>query len=404
MLSRFPHWVRLGLLLALMTGSQSGCQSWRAPSFNMFPWSKKPSPEKIVGTKPPSTLPSAPSNSGATALVQDTSNSLGPISPASRNTPSPIPGSPTVGSSVNMAMAGNPSGSMQPASMAGGAIPSPGTAAANNGFTPGNYNLPQSRMPPNATASMASNPYGGAPTSAVPYGANPGSMNPYGSTLPTTPNNPVNASYNGGPVTVAPGQAGVNYPNNIPNLPAAYGGPSLPPAGSPGPASYGPSMGLPPSSNLPPSMGLPPSSSFPPGSSLPPSMGLPPGGMAPQGYSVPTTPSGGLPVGSLSQPATLPGLSLPVNPNLPPSAAMPSGAAMPPGAAMPSGGSMPAGFLLPPSNSMTAPAVTVPAVTVPAVTVSQGQPGLSSAPAGAYRPGSVGRSTSYDFSGQSQVR
>jgi hypothetical protein len=240
MLSRFQHWVCSGVLLAFLAGSQTGCQSWKTPSFNMFPWSKKPSPDKIVGTKPPSTLPSSPSTSGSTMLAQDTSKSGGPISPASRNTPSSIPGTPTGASSSSVAM------------------PSPGAAAANNGFTPGTYNVPQNRGPagapnPYAANPYAANPYAAAPNSipqpaTMPPGANPyamaqapGNINPYGSSLPTTTGNPVspasmavppmsappmNASFN-----ATPSQPGPNFQNNIPNLPVAYGGPGLPPPG-----------------------------------------------------------------------------------------------------------------------------------------------------------------------------
>jgi len=95
--SRFPIWVRSGLLLAVLAGSQTGCKAWKMPGSDMFPWSKKPSQDKLLGTKPPTNLPS----SNATTLVQDSSSSSGatsggatssgPVSPAARNTPSPIP-------------------------------------------------------------------------------------------------------------------------------------------------------------------------------------------------------------------------------------------------------------------------------------------------------------------------
>jgi hypothetical protein len=344
MLSRFQHWVCSGVLLAFLAGSQTGCQSWKTPSFNMFPWSKKPSPDKIVGTKPPSTLPSSPSTSGSTMLAQDTSKSGGPISPASRNTPSSIPGTPTGASSSSVAM------------------PSPGAAAANNGFTPGTYNVPQNRGPagapnPYAANPYAANPYAAAPNSipqpaTMPPGANPyamaqapGNINPYGSSLPTTTGNPVspasmavppmsappmNASFN-----ATPSQPGPNFQNNIPNLPVAYGGPGLPPQGVPSltppstgtPVPYGPATTLPPSSV--PSLALPPSPSsqipipqFPGGQ---PSI---PQGVGPQGSGS----FGGMPTGAI------------------PSAGMPAGSGA------------------------------------------------------AYRPGSVNRNTGYDFSGQSQVR
>ena len=100
--SRFPIWVRSGLLLAVLAGSQTGCKAWKMPGADMFPWSKKPSQDKLLGSKPPTNLP----GSSATTLVQDSSGSgpamsgpamstsaasSGPVSPAPRNTPSPLP-------------------------------------------------------------------------------------------------------------------------------------------------------------------------------------------------------------------------------------------------------------------------------------------------------------------------
>ncbi|MFM7975277.1 MAG: hypothetical protein ACKO8U_09415, partial [Pirellula sp.] len=149
MLSRFPNWVRSGLLLAMLAGTQTGCQTWKSPSFNMFPWSKKPSADKIVGTKPPTNLPTS------------SSSTSGPVSPALRNTPSPVPGSPT----PNTNLASNPAG----------AIPSPGTAAANNGFTPGTYNVAQPRTNP-----ASPNPYATAPNGANPNAVSPNAVSPYG--------------------------------------------------------------------------------------------------------------------------------------------------------------------------------------------------------------------------------
>ena len=263
MLSRFPNWVRSGLLLAMLAGTQTGCQTWKSPSFNMFPWSKKPSADKIVGTKPPTNLPSSSSSStGVTSLAQDPSKSGGPVSPATRNTPSPVPGTPT----PNTNLASNPPG----------AIPSPGTAAANNGFTPGTYNVAQPRTTPAAPNNFAANPNGSNPYAAmppttqpngvVPSGALPNGFTPNGSipngsmsgaSLPGTVTNtnpyglaqaPVGqagtmsqAPSNNNPYgsTLPPGGSGIrsavygpvplpnnNSQNNIPNLPPAYGGPS----------------------------------------------------------------------------------------------------------------------------------------------------------------------------------
>ncbi|MFY8070965.1 MAG: hypothetical protein ACOVNQ_04720, partial [Pirellula sp.] len=280
MLSRFPNWVRSGLLLAMLAGTQTGCQTWKSPSFNMFPWSKKPSADKIVGTKPPTNLPTS-SSSGVTSLAQDPSKSGGPVSPATRNTPSPVPGTPT----PNTNLASNPPG----------AIPSPGTAAANNGFTPGTYNVAQPRTTPAAPNNFAANPNGSnpyaamppttQPNGAVPSGALPNGFTPNGSipngsmsgaSLPGTVTNtnpyglaqaPVGqagtmsqAPSNNNPYgsTLPPGGSGIrsavygpvtlpnnNSQNNIPNLPPAYGGPanSIPVSGIP--VSGTPSFGNP---------------------------------------------------------------------------------------------------------------------------------------------------------------
>lgn len=422
MLSRFPSWVRFGLLLAVLAGTQTGCQSWKTPSFNMFPWSKKPSPDTIAGTKPPTNLPGAPASSGTSSLAQDTSKQSGPTSPATRNTPSPIPGAPATASPTNLAMGNSamPNGSAS-------ATPSPGAAAANNGFTPGNYNVPQTRtptgtLPPNASNQVANNPYGpnpyasnayaASPNGSVPAGVSPaggipqGSMptnglpnygtpaglnpaatprtasaaNPYGSTAPAS------AMYN-----AAPGQANIGYPagmpsgnvgamppmqGNIPNLPAAYGGPGLaqPPAGLQ-PQGFAP-QGL-PQQGLP-SQGLP---------SLPPT---------PVSGQSTYTPAGALPPGS-------------VNPSL-----LPPGQAA---SAMPTGGSYPSSTgpqMLPPGSvsPSLAPQGTWPAASLPpgipsaagnASTATQ-PPAYTPAGPTTYRPGSIGRTTSYDFSGQNQVR
>ncbi|MFM9064163.1 MAG: hypothetical protein ACKOOI_14200 [Pirellula sp.] len=133
-----------------------------------------------------------------------------------------------------------------------------------------------------------------------------------------------------------------NSQNNIPNLPPAYGGSAngIPVSGVP---AYG-NPGLAP-------QGIP--------------QGIPQG--LPQGLSqgvpqgIPQMIPQGMPQGVPSLP------NLPNSPGLPPS-------------------SIPSAQLLPSSSA----------------------PGMPSLPpassSGAYRPGSVGRSTSYDFSGQNQVR
>jgi hypothetical protein len=364
MLSRFPNWVRSGLLLALLAGSQTGCQTWKSPSFNMFPWSKKPSADKIVGTKPPTNLPSSPSSSSVSSLAQDTSKSGGPVSPSTRNTPSPVPGA----------------------------------AAANNGFTPGTYTVAQNPSAPGGANSYAANPYGSNPYAAMPNGSVPnaaipngsvpnvgmmpnGSMpmgsgpnaanpygmvqapsgqagmmpkapsnnNPYGSTLPAGPSGSMNVSFNAPPT-----QPNINYQNNIPNLPPAYGGPaySSPVNGNQGLVPQGIPQGI--------SQGIP--------------QGVPQG--IPQGMlqGVPQGMPQGVPQGI---------------PSLPPAGLNTPGAY----GSLPS---LPTGSGLPPSS--------VPGTPVPPTASAPGMPSLPPSSGGAYRPGSVGRSTSYDFSGQNQVR
>ena len=361
MLSRFPNWVRSGLLLALLAGSQTGCQTWKSPSFNMFPWSKKPSADKIVGTKPPTNLPtSSSSSSSVSSLAQDTSKSGGPVSPSTRNTPSPVPGA----------------------------------AAANNGFTPGTYTVAQNPSAPGGANGYAANPYGSNPYAAMPNGAMPnaampngsvpnvgmmpnGSMpmgsgpnaanpygmvqapsgqagmmpkapsnnNPYGSTLPAGPSGSMNVSFNAPPT-----QPNINYQNNIPNLPPAYGGPAYnsPVNGNQGLVPQGIPQGMP--------QGVP--QGIPQGMLQGVPQGMPQG--VPQG--IPSLPPAGL---------NAPGAygSLP---------------------------SLPTGSGLPPSS--------VPGTPVPPTASAPGMPSLPPSNSGAYRPGSVGRSTSYDFSGQNQVR
>jgi hypothetical protein len=364
MLSRFPNWVRSGLLLALLAGSQTGCQTWKSPSLNMFPWSKKPSADKIVGTKPPTNLPSSPSSSSVSSLAQDTSKSGSPVSPSTRNTPSPVPGA----------------------------------AAANNGFTPGTYTVAQNPSAPGGANNFAANPYGSNPYGAIPNGAMPngampnssasnvgmmpnGSMpmgsgpnaanpygmvqapsgqagmmpkapsnnNPYGSTVPPGQPTPTIVSFN-----APPNQPNINYQNNIPNLPPAYGGPAYSPPvnGNQGLVPQGIPQGIP--------------QGVPQGVPQVTTQGIPQG--VPQG--IPSLPTAGL-----NAPAAYGSLpNFPASPGLPPSS-------------VPSLGPNP-----------------VPGTLVPPTTSAPGMPSLPPSSSGAYRPGSVGRSTSYDFSGQNQVR
>jgi hypothetical protein len=153
--------------------------------------------------------------------------------------------------------------------MAGSAngMPSPGAAASNNGFTPGNFNIPPNRSTTGMPATALSVP-------------NPNASNPYGSTPPAS------GVYTAGAAPIGTG---------IPNLPAAYGGPSnqplgtpsLPPAAASAPSNYSsggsfaPQGMMPPQGSLPPQGMLPAQATMPPQATMPQQGMLPPQGMMP---------------------------------------------------------------------------------------------------------------------------
>ena len=51
MRSRLPNWIRLGMVLAVIAGTQTGCKSgWKMPGSDMFSWTRKPSESTLAGT------------------------------------------------------------------------------------------------------------------------------------------------------------------------------------------------------------------------------------------------------------------------------------------------------------------------------------------------------------------
>jgi len=303
MRSRLPSWIRTGIVLAVIAGTQSGCKSgWKMPGADMFSWTRKPSETTLSGTGPSVAMPSSTTASNSTG-------SGVPTSPATRSSPSTINSTaanpPTAtrpfgqpAGPYGQAGAG-PYGQMNPnTAMANQALPAAGTAATANGYTTGNYATNQAP----ATQLASANPYG-APAAypqSAPYGNPPAAM--ARTTMPPSP-----AATAGFP----PGGGPSGATASIPTTPYGF----APPAGP----------------------------SFAQGA-LPPNAGY--------------VPLGSAPVAAV--PAGFGGGSLP--PSLPPQTSMP----------VAYGGGVPAGM---------------PSVVAP-----------NQASTATYRPGSVARQTSYDFS------
>ncbi len=305
MRSRIPSWIRTGLLLAVVAGTQSGCKSgWKMPGSDMFSWTRKPSASTLAGNSPSVTMPTpvTMATTGTTA-----SNAKGPQSPALRS--SPTTPSSIVNTNTNRTPAApygrtgaGPYGMPNTNTPGGGGTPTPmntiattppasGGAALNNGYSTGNYG-------PTPTRPMA-----GAPNNPIAMTPN----NPYGNMQPLAP---------------------------LPTMPngLAGGTPPAPPSNTP-PSGYGfvPPPGTVPNMNM---VSTPPPANYPPaGNSIVPSMPVAYGG------------SGNLP------------------PSIPPQSSMPNAY----------------------GGAQSAPAA-------PAVVNNVGTP--------AYRPGSMARQTSYDFSNQ----
>jgi hypothetical protein len=278
----------------------------------------------------------------------------------------------------SMARTSMPNGSMPNAAMPNGAmpngvagsaagpspygVPGAGVAASNNGYSTGVYNTAPGRS---VNGGLASSPNGLMPPAgpaAMPSGNPYGNTNPNGASTVSFNSNPSPTGYSAGGYPSTPGMnpGAMQAPNGSPAAPygsanptygsanPTYGGAPMPPAMNAKP--YGAPAGLPPA-GLPPA-GLSPAG-FPPANM--PSMGLPPNGAAPNFGQAP----------NMVQPASNPSWGtqqLPAAQTLPPAYGGPS--------------TQPVGTpSVPPASS-----------------------------GGVYRPGSVGRSTNYDFSGSSATR
>lgn len=210
MRSRLPNWIRTGMVLAVIAGTQTGCKSgWKMPGSDMFSWTRKPSESTLAGTGPSIAMPS----NGA------------PTSPSTKSTPSPInstalnntkPSSP-YGQGVTSPY-GQPSAQNTLAN-----VPGAGTAATQNGYSTGNYATTPQR--PMAGAAQGY----GAPGTPAP-GYNQLAQNPYGPAMQGAPQNASVPPMVGAPS--AGGPAAYGAPQGYPAPTHSVAGPnSLPPAG-----------------------------------------------------------------------------------------------------------------------------------------------------------------------------
>ena len=275
MRSRLPNWIRLGMVLAVIAGTQTGCKSgWKMPGSDMFSWTRKPSESTLAGTGPSIAMPS----NGA------------PTSPSTKSTPSPInstalnntkPSSP-YGQGVT-----SPYGQPAAPNAAGGLANAPGagTAATQNGYSTGNYATTPQRPMAGAAPSY------GAPGTPVPGVNNQLAQNPYG---PSGYGVPPNGAVAAGPAGVAPSAGG----------PTAYGAPQGYPV--PMQSVAGPNS-------------LPPAGSVAYGATLPPAApGVVPNGIPNTNPYVPNAGANSVPMNTVSYGAG----SLP--PSLPPASSMPN--------------------------------------------------------------------------------
>lgn len=231
MRSRLPSWVRFGLVLAVVAGTQVGCSSgWKMPGSDMFSWKRKPSESTLTGSGPSIQMP----NSSASSVSSNSGSS-----PASRNTPSTINStavnggrqSGPYGQSNNAA---NGSGAGLSANTVGyqtirttdarTAVPGAGGAANSNGFT--------SPYAGQITPVAYPNPGipGGMPNTATP---NPYSVAP----APTQFANPQASQPTPGPYSLPPAGPGLP-PSGVAGLPPS---PAAPSYGSAAPSQYAPS-------------------------------------------------------------------------------------------------------------------------------------------------------------------
>jgi len=201
MRTKLANWTRLAVVVVVVAGTQTGCKSgWKMPGSDMFSWSKKPSESTLAGSSPSLSMPSG--------------SPTGPVSPAQRNTPSPLANNAAnggrTGSPYGAANSSGPTFNMPPNSPlanTGGA----GTVASSNGYTNGPYGMVSNQ--PRPTGVPAQGGYG-APNSAI---ANSGYGAPANGYSPNAP---------GSNAAVATGYAPAPnaYTANPSSLPPAYGG------------------------------------------------------------------------------------------------------------------------------------------------------------------------------------
>ncbi|MCA9190197.1 MAG: hypothetical protein KDB03_00490 [Planctomycetales bacterium] len=334
------------VILALVCCSFStvGCKSasWKSPA-SLFSWNREPSVETLVGQ----------------------GNSATPESPASKYTANPIVSadkSPSTGGgySATPSYASNNSSSYGNAS-SGVAVPGAGLAAKANGYQTGPYSMSSS------TASAVP----GVGTNAASSNLATNLPNPYGGSYASTPG--VSPSVYGNPS--AGYSSGASTPNSLP-IPSsvqqsmASANVGAPLNSIPSPNSGGFNSGSPNFGSGGPNASL--ASTSLPANSLPPTSSLP--SMPQLGSSAGSSYTLGAAGGNA--------VSLPSNPLLSPSSGVSVGGST-------SSSNSTAGA----THSYALPGTTLPSN---ATTLPSSYSGVTTA--AGYRPGTVSRSTKYDFS------
>lgn len=341
------HWTRLAVVVVTIAGTQTGCSSgwnktgWKMPGSDMFSWSRKPNEATLAGSSPSLAMPS-----GGSAMAS-TGPAGSPTSPAMRNTPSPISST---------------------AANAGRANPYGPSNATQNGPTSGpSFSTPPGSMGgPMASNGPSNGLMGGAGSAALANGYTNGT---YGM-----------VSNAGRPGSFTP-PSGFAAPNNL--APSSGFNPQMPNGAAPPTSFANAAMGLPPAN-----MGMPPATSAVPNASNNAGGFRAPANMTPQNalannapvfppaYGGPALPSGFNAANGINSAGT-PAYTGLANSTVP---------------AMPVGFNASALGAFPPANS------SMPN-TVPANQQLQTMPAVANQlPTSGYRPGSVGRSTAYDFS------
>lgn len=218
------NWTRLAVVVAVIAGTQSGCKSgWKMPGADLFSWSKKPSESTLAGSSPNLSMPSSGSS---------------PVSPASKSTPSALAstgakspyGTGSTGPSFSMPNTNAP--------VLGGA----GTAAAQNGYTNGQYGM----VSANARPGGAMPSYPGSPNSGYGGAGYPQASSAVASSMPNAGAKPGYPPSNAlaGATSLPPAYGPQGTPSMPTSMPQAYTSPNTVSAM---PAGYtaGPSMGQP---------------------------------------------------------------------------------------------------------------------------------------------------------------